>query len=125
MSDLTTITTEPIVISDKLRFDITEDFLKTCHDKNKRLIVTDVIKVVVHTSSPELFDKVVERISDCIVVYAPNNLINIINMKTKDVLSVRSYDMLSETKSLFRLGEHVGEIISDIVTRVVNATTPP
>jgi len=108
-----------IVISDKLRFDLTEEIARSYREKGRRLYITDVVKLVIHPMPKELFDDVVEGISDCISIQAPDDLLDLVKLKSSDVLSVKG----SSGLSLRDTGvSSVGDIVGDVVSRILSAT---
>lgn len=109
-----------IIISDRLRFDLTEEIARSYQGKGRRIFVSDIVKLVIHPMPRELFEAVVEGISDCISVHAPNDLIDLVRLKSSDVIDVRGYSAESPRE----VGEtFLGEIASDIVSKVLSATT--
>lgn len=108
----------PLVISDRMNFELTEEMAKAYLQRGKRLIVTDILKVVIHPMSRELFDKVVESISDVLTLYAPKTLEDLVHGKAKDVVSIKFY-----TNKPPRVGIDLGGMITGLVSSIVSGVT--
>ena len=83
---------EVTVISDKVSFELTRELAESLKRKGKRLIIGDIMKLIIHPMPRELFDEIVESIYDCLTVYAPSQLVDLVSLKSKDVISIKSYE---------------------------------
>ncbi len=106
---------ETVVISDRMTFELTERIARAYLEKGKKLIITDTMKVVIHPMPREVFDKVVERISDVLSLYAPRDLEDLVHLKAHDVLSIRFYKEKPPKISL-----DLGGMIAGLVTSIVS-----
>ena len=108
----------PLVISDRMSFELTEEMAKAYLQRGKRLVITDTLKVVIHPMSRELFDKVVESISDVLTLYAPKNLEDLIHEKAIDVVSIKFY-----TNKPPRISVDLGGVVTSLVSGIVSGIT--
>ncbi len=113
---------ETVVISDRMSFELTERIARAYLEKGKKLIITDTMKVVIHPMPREVFDKVVERITDVLSLYAPRSLEDLIHMKAHDVLSIKFYKEKPPKISL-DLGGMIAGLVSSIVSGISGLVT--
>ena len=117
---------ETMVITDRLRFDLTRDLIETLHREGKKLILKDIITLNIHPMPRELFDKVVEELSDCLVINAPKELIDLVEFKAKNSLSVKGYTgkppRIGGLSNLIPgVGKILSTVFSDIVTPILES----
>ncbi len=81
-------------VTDKVSFRITRSLLEYLRSRGCRLRVMDVAELVIEDVDPELFDTVVESISDVAFITAPRKLEPILVVKTAsgDVISIKYYE---------------------------------
>ncbi len=113
---------ETIVISDRMTFELTERIARAYLEKGKKLIITDTMKVIIHPMPREVFDKVVERITDVLSLYAPRDLEDLVHMKAHDVLSIKFYKEKPPKVSL-DLGGMIAGLVSSIVSGISGLVT--
>jgi len=113
---------ETIVISDRMTFELTERIARAYLEKGKKLIITDTMKVIIHPMPREVFDKVVERITDVLSLHAPRDLEDLVHMKTHDVLSIKFYKEKPPRVSL-DLGGMIAGLVSSIVSGISGLVT--
>ena len=105
---------ERLVISDRAKFELNEVMAKHLLERGKRLFINDVLTVIIYPMGRELFDSVVGGISDCLTVYAPRELGDLVHERSSDVLTVKLYE--GEPP---RVPNDVGTAISRAVTGIV------
>jgi DNA-binding HxlR family transcriptional regulator len=112
-----------LVISDRLRLHLDRDFLESVKSSGKKLLVRDVIDLAISDDvDPALFGETVEEISDVISLKAPRRLRSLVELKSRDVLSISYLEEASGKPSRLDLGSLVGgvsEMISATVTSVL------
>ena len=118
---------EVTVISDKVSFELTRELAESLKRKGKRLIIGDIMKLIIHPMPRELFDEIVESIYDCLTVYAPSQLVDLVSLKSKDVISIKSYEgkppKESKVIALFGINKLIPDIdkaISKIIKNIIN-----
>lgn len=111
-----------VVISDRIRFDLTEDIARSYRDKGSKLYLADIVKLRIHPMPKELFEEVVEGINDCITVQAPKELLDIVRSKSRDVLNIVEASGKPDTRGDAYALHDVDSFIGDIVSRVISAT---
>ncbi len=112
----------PLVISDRASFELTREMAESYLRRGRRLVITDVLKVIVHPMPRELFDKVVEKISDVLTLHAPKELEDLVHEKTHDVFTIKFYRE-KPPKTTLDLGGLIGGIVSSIVSGVTSLVT--
>ncbi|MGC9009841.1 MAG: winged helix-turn-helix domain-containing protein, partial [Sulfolobales archaeon] len=114
---------EPMIISDKISFVIDKALLDYLKSRGKKLIVTDVVNLKISDDvDPSLFEEVVEEIYDVMNITAPKHLRPVLEMRTRDILTIRYKDKVSE-RELFDSG--ILGIVSGVtkaVSEVISAT---
>lgn len=108
----------PLIISDRMNFELTKEMAKAYLQRGRKLVITDILKVVIYPMSRELFDKVVESISDVLTLYAPKTLEDLIHEKAKDVTTIKFY-----TDKPPRIGIDLGGMITGLVSSIVSGVT--
>jgi len=116
-------TLEPMIISDKISFVIDKALLDYLRSRGKKLVVSDVINLKISDDvDPSLFEEVVEEIYDVMNITAPKHLRPVLEMRTRDILTIRYKDKVSE-RELFDSG--ILGIVSGVtraVSEVISAT---
>ncbi len=112
----------PLVISDRASFELTREMAESYLRRGRRLVIMDVLKVIIHPMPRELFDKVVEKISDVLTLHAPKELEDLVHEKTHDVFTIKFYKDKVPRTSL-DLGGLIGGIVSSIVSGVTSLVT--
>ncbi len=112
---------EPIVICDRIKLDLTREIVEGYFSRGKKLILKDILTLVIYPMPRELFDAVVESIYDCLTVYAPRNLADLVQERTQDILFIKVYDKNPPKFSLFH---DIGSFISNLVSGVVSSIGP-
>jgi DNA-binding transcriptional ArsR family regulator len=109
---------ETLIISGRLRYNLTKDVVEMYHKKGVRLSLDKIVKLVIHDMPRELFDNVVESISNCVVIYTHSNLYDLVEKKSYNILAVKKFE--EEISNLERLKMDVlGEISSGIVDTIM------
>lgn len=105
-----------VFIVDRIKFTLDRQMLEQVKALGKKLIIEDVITLeIADDVDPQLFQEVVESIRDVAVVRVPKHLRAVVELKARDVASIREGGkVLSFIPSLSRL-------ISDVVTGVAEA----
>ena len=104
------------VIGDMGSYSFGEDVARMYLEKGYRIIFRNIIKLRIGKMPRDLFDRVVEEISDCLTVYCPNSLRDLVELKSKQVFRIKSNDR-GTGKSLESI--NLG-FISNIVSGVVS-----
>jgi len=87
-----------MIISDRLNLYIDKEFLENIRSSGRKLILRDIVNLTISDDiDPNLFNEIVEEISDVISIRAPKKLRPLIKLKSRDVLT-------TEQASLFRAG---------------------
>jgi DNA-binding HxlR family transcriptional regulator len=87
-----------MIISDRLNLYIDKEFLENIRSSGRKLILRDIVNLAISDDiDPNLFNEIVEEISDVISIRAPKKLRPLIELKSRDVLT-------TEQASLFRAG---------------------
>lgn len=107
-----------VVISDRIKFTIDRSLLEQVKARGKKLVVTDVITLnIAEDVDPRLFDEVVESISDVVTVRAPEKLRSLVELKSRDVLSIRSGGV--DIPLLPRL-DFIGDIVESVTSSLAS-----
>ncbi len=112
----------PLVISDRSSFELTREIAESYLRRGRRLVITDILKVTIHPMPREVFDKVVEKISDVLTLYAPKELEDLVHEKTHDVFTIKFYKD-KPPKTPLDLGGLIGGLVSSIVSGVTSLVT--
>jgi hypothetical protein len=87
-----------MIISDRLNLYIDKEFLENIRSSGRKLILRDIVNLAISDDiDPNLFNEIVEEISDVISIRAPKKLRPLIKLKSRDVLTTGQ-------ASLFRAG---------------------
>ncbi|MCI4461684.1 MAG: helix-turn-helix domain-containing protein, partial [Thermogladius sp.] len=112
-----------LVIGDRLRLHLDRDFLESVKSSGKKLVVRDVIDLTISDDvDPALFGETVEEISDVISLKAPKRLRSMVELKSRDVLSISYFEEAPGKPSRLDLSSRIGgvsEMISATVTSVL------
>ena len=73
------------VIDDMLSYTLTEEVVRRYRERGYRIILKDILRLVIGPMPRDLFDSVVEEINDCLTVYYPSDLRDVIEFKIRDV----------------------------------------
>ena len=116
---------EPTIISDRISFEFTEKLARAYHEKGKRVILSDMVSLVIHKMPKDLFDKVVEGIRDCVTVYAPEDLEDLVQLKLSDVLALKTYkDKPPKIKGLSVIPLGIANMLSSLIPNLISGLTP-
>jgi len=111
---------EPLIISDRISFELTEEIINSCKERGRKLIIADIVNLIIHKIPRKVFDEVVEKISDCVTVYVPKELEDIVHFKSKDVLMIKSYkDKPPRVKGFLGLPLSISSLISAVMSGVM------
>jgi len=111
---------ETKVISGMVSYEFNENIARMYREKGVRLIFRDIIKLAIGRMPRELFDEVVEEIDDCLTVHCPNELSDLVQMKSKEVFHIKVANGKRGWSGLsFDLG-FIGDIVSGVVSNVLD-----
>jgi len=109
------------VIEDHISFILTKNMLEKLKNEKSKLHIRDVIKLIIEEDVPrELFDEVVEYIEDVTIVYTPKELIDLIQLKSRDVTTIRLIDKLKK-KEHHPLEEELDKTITSSLRGIISA----
>lgn len=119
------------VISDRISFTITKSLLEKLKESRTKLYISNIVRVIIESDVPrELFDEIVEGIEDVVVIYAPRDLIDIIELKSHDIGAISTLDKLKQ-KEKHPFEEELSRVISgkvggliSIITSTVSSIVP-
>ncbi|MEM2511667.1 MAG: helix-turn-helix domain-containing protein, partial [Ignisphaera sp.] len=89
-----------IFVVDRINFVIDKQLLEHTKSQGKKLLVNDVITLeIAEDIDPQLFKETVDSISDIIMIKVPKHLRSIVELKSRDVLTIKEIDVGSRTLS--------------------------
>lgn len=118
-----------VFIVDRINFIIDKQLLEHIKSQGKKLIVNDIITLeIADDVDPQLFKETVDSISDIIVMKVPKHLRSIVELKSRDVLTVKEVDRGSKTLSsipstIMSIGNIVSTIAETISSTIKVAAT--
>ncbi len=118
------------VFSDHLKFEYTPKLAIRLKEENAKAVFTDIITLVIHPMSRELFNETVESISDVLTCYVPEDLYDDVVLKSSDVFRFNKYrrgdqDIEGRDKVIIaKVGEEVtGGWIDALISGLVTSLT--
>ena len=118
------------VFSDHLKFEYTPRLARRLQEENVKAVFTDIITLVIHPMSRELFNETVESISDVLTCYVPEDLYDDAVLKSSDVFRFNKYrrgdqDIKGKDKVVIsKVGEEVpGGWIDTLISGLVTTLT--
>lgn len=111
-----------MIISDRLNLYIDKEFLENIRSSGRKIILRDIVNLTISDDiDPNLFNEIVEEISNVISIRAPKKLRPLIELKSRDVLTIKYSDKIRERPSFLEIGSLIGDI-ADMVSTVVTTT---
>jgi len=112
-----------IFVVDRINFVIDKQLLEHTKSQGKKLLVNDVITLeIAEDIDPQLFKETVDSISDIIMIKVPKHLRSIVELKSRDVLTIKEIDVGSRTlSSIPSTIISIGNIVSVIAEAVSSA----
>lgn len=101
-------------------FVVDENMIRKLKEEGRKLIIKDVNTVEFKEVDPELLDSVLESMENVTTVKCPENLVNIISSKSKEIVSIeRETGETSENEiEIFQLESLVGKFISAFLPKI-------
>ncbi|MEM1610778.1 MAG: helix-turn-helix domain-containing protein [Sulfolobales archaeon] len=114
-----------VILGDALRLIIDRGLLESIRSRGKRLLVKDALRVeVAEDIDPDLFNEVVEEISNVISLTVPEKLRSIVQAKARNVVSIKTgASRIASAEMVSQVIEAVSSTISSIVPSILNAVT--
>jgi len=113
-----------MVVSDRLKFILTEEIAKSYVNRGIRIVLRDILKLIIKPMDRRVFDKAVEEIADCAIIYVPKALEDLVYERCRDISITKVYEREPhvewepEKPSIAVLGRDFSGTISEILQTV-------
>ncbi|ARM76144.1 ArsR/SmtB family transcription factor [Acidianus manzaensis] len=110
----------PMIIQYVDNFVVNENMIRKLKEEGRKLIIKDVNTVEFKEVDPELLDSVLEDIENVITVKCPEDLVNVISSKSKEIISVEheTEETSKNEIEMFQPESLVGKFISAFLPKI-------